>query len=53
MVAFVGGTGVVVGKNTIVTNKHIAKSNDIFKNRVSAHHSSKGKGEETTTLKTL
>lgn len=34
----------VVGKNTIVTNKHIAKSNDIFKNRVSAHHSSKGKG---------
>ncbi|CUD34839.1 TPA: serine protease [Staphylococcus aureus] len=44
VVAFVGGTGVVVGKNTIVTNKHIAKSNDIFKNRVSAHHSSKGKG---------
>ncbi len=44
MVAFAGGTGVVVGKNTIVTNKHIAKSNDIFKNRVSAHHLSKGKG---------
>ncbi|MBH4890821.1 serine protease [Staphylococcus aureus] len=44
VVAFAGGTGVVVGKNTIVTNKHIAKSNDIFKNRVSAHHSSKGKG---------
>lgn len=44
VVAFVGGTGVVVGKNTIVTNKHIAKSNDIFKNRVSAHHSSKGRG---------
>ncbi|MRM34854.1 S1 family peptidase [Staphylococcus aureus] len=44
VVAFVGGTGVVVGKNTIVTNKHIAKSSDIFKNRVSAHHSSKGKG---------
>ncbi|MBI0489156.1 serine protease [Staphylococcus aureus] len=44
VVAFVGGNGVVVGKNTIVTNKHIAKSNDIFKNRVSAHHSSKGKG---------
>ncbi|HCU9939866.1 TPA: serine protease [Staphylococcus aureus] len=44
VVALVGGTGVVVGKNTIVTNKHIAKSNDIFKNRVSAHHSSKGKG---------
>ncbi|GBW53528.1 peptidase S1 and S6, chymotrypsin/Hap [Staphylococcus aureus] len=44
VVAFAGGTGVVVGKNTIVTNKHIAKSNDIFKNRVSAHHLSKGKG---------
>lgn len=44
VVAFAGGTGVVVGKNTIVTNKHIAKSNNIFKNRVSAHHSSKGKG---------
>ncbi|HDA2109317.1 serine protease SplA [Staphylococcus aureus] len=44
VVTFAGGTGVVVGKNTIVTNKHIAKSNNIFKNRVSAHHSSKGKG---------
>ncbi|OZG96622.1 serine protease SplA, partial [Staphylococcus aureus] len=44
VVAFAGGTGVVVGKNTIVTNKHIAKSNDIFKNRVAAHYSSKGKG---------
>ncbi|HDP2144625.1 TPA: serine protease [Staphylococcus aureus] len=44
VVAFAGGTGVVVGKNTIVTNKHIAKSNNIFKNRVAAHHSSKGKG---------
>lgn len=44
VVAFAGGTGVVVGKNTIVTNKHIAKSDDIFKIRVSAHHSSKGKG---------
>ncbi len=52
MVAFAGGTG-VVGKNTIVTNKHIAKSNDIFKNRVAAHYSSKGKGGGSQTLKTL
>ncbi|UXT29715.1 serine protease [Staphylococcus aureus] len=44
IVAISGGTGVVVGKNTIVTNKHIAKSEDIFKTRLSAHISSKGKG---------
>ncbi|GBU78135.1 peptidase S1 and S6, chymotrypsin/Hap [Staphylococcus aureus] len=53
VVAFAGGTGVVVGKNTIVTNKHIAKSNDIFKNRVSAHHLSKGKGGGNCDVKDI
>lgn len=53
VVAFAGGTGVVVGKNTIVTNKHIAKSNDIFKNRVAAHYSSKGKGGGSYDVKDI
>lgn len=53
VVAFVGGTGVVVGKNTIVTNKHIAKSNDILKIEYQHIIRVKVKAEETTTLKTL
>ena len=53
VVAFAGGTSVVVGKNTIVTNKHIAKVMIFSKIKLSAHHLSKGKAEETTTLKTL
>lgn len=44
VVVFVGGIGVVVGKNIIVINKYIVKSNDIFKNRVLVYYLSKGKG---------
>ncbi len=44
MVAFAGGTGVVVGKIELKLTNISLKSNDIFKNRVAAHYSSKGKG---------
>lgn len=53
VVAFAGGTGVVVGKNTIVTNKHIAKSNNILKIEYQHIIRVKVKVEETTTLKIL
>lgn len=38
------GTGVVVGKNTIVTNKHIVRNKDFLKYRVNVHHTKTGKG---------
>ncbi|HEH8586997.1 TPA: serine protease [Staphylococcus aureus] len=44
VVAFAGGTGVVVGKNTIITNKHVSKDYKVG-DRITAHpNGDKGNG---------